>query len=52
MTCWKCRKEMAKLEGFRSDTEKALQLLTPTPLLFWVCECGAREMEVVDHVAT
>lgn len=52
MTCWQCHKEMCVEEPTRErplrDIERAIQRLTPTPLRFWVCECGSREMEVIS----
>lgn len=45
MTCWRCRKEMVEQEHDLPDAERALQFLTATSLRFWVCACGAREME-------
>lgn len=54
MTCWQCHKEMSVQEPTAErplrDIERAIQHLTPTPLQFWVCECGAREMETIPHV--
>lgn len=47
MTCWRCQKDMTVQEHDLPDTEKALQLLTFLPLRFWVCACGAREMETL-----